>query len=65
MIQTVWPTFNLRYTDPISGAPGSGGGIRMLLENQLDQQAGEAYAQMVLTSQGQELIPQVGFVSIR
>ncbi|HBB33149.1 MAG TPA: phosphate ABC transporter substrate-binding protein [Cyanobacteria bacterium UBA8803] len=34
-IQTVWPQFRLRYTDPTSGAPGSGTGIKMLLENQL------------------------------
>ncbi|MCG8365163.1 MAG: PstS family phosphate ABC transporter substrate-binding protein, partial [Pseudanabaenales cyanobacterium] len=35
VIQTVWPMFKLRYTDPVSGAPGSGSGIRMVLENQL------------------------------
>ena len=35
LIQTVWPLFKLRYTDPISAAPGSGSGIRMMLENQL------------------------------
>jgi len=34
-IQTVWPKFQLRYTDPPSGAPGSGSGIKMLLNNQL------------------------------
>ena len=34
-IQTVWPQFRLRYTDPTSGAPGSGRGIKMLLNNQL------------------------------
>jgi phosphate transport system substrate-binding protein len=34
-IQTVFPQFQLRYTDPISGAPGSGSGIKMLLNNQL------------------------------
>ena len=34
-IQTVWPKFQLRYTDPISGTPGSGRGITMLLDNQL------------------------------
>ncbi|MBZ8180074.1 PstS family phosphate ABC transporter substrate-binding protein [Oscillatoria salina] len=34
-IQTVWPKFDLRYTDPTSGAPGSGTGIKMLLNNQL------------------------------
>ncbi|MBD2004946.1 MULTISPECIES: PstS family phosphate ABC transporter substrate-binding protein [Cyanophyceae] len=34
-IQTVWPKFVLRYTDPTSGAPGSGAGIKMLLNNQL------------------------------
>jgi phosphate transport system substrate-binding protein len=35
-IQTVWPQFRLRYTDPNGGAPSSGTGVRMLLDNQLD-----------------------------
>lgn len=35
LIQTVWPNFRLRYTDPATGAPGSGKGIQMLLDNQL------------------------------
>lgn len=34
-IQIVWTKFQMRYTDPIVGAPGSGSGIRMLLDNQL------------------------------
>ena len=34
-IQTVAPQFRLRYTDPATGAPGSGTGIKMLLNNQL------------------------------
>ncbi len=34
-IQTVWPKFVLRYTDPTTGAPGSGSGIKMLLNNQM------------------------------
>lgn len=34
-IQTVWPQLQLRYTQPISEAPGSGTGIKMLLNNQL------------------------------
>lgn len=34
-IQIVWPEFRLRYTNPTTGAPGSGTGIRMLLNNQL------------------------------
>lgn len=34
-IQTVWPPFRLRYTDPTTGAPGSGTGIKMLLNDQL------------------------------
>jgi phosphate transport system substrate-binding protein len=34
-IQTVLPKFQLSYTDPISGTPGSGSGIKMLLDNQL------------------------------
>ncbi len=33
--------------------------------NQSDQQAGEAYANLLLTAQGQELISKAGFVSIR
>jgi len=32
---------------------------------QIDQQAGLAYARLMLTSQGQELITKAGFVSIR
>ncbi|WP_448514464.1 PstS family phosphate ABC transporter substrate-binding protein [Parathermosynechococcus lividus] len=35
LIQTVWPNFRLRYVDPPTGTPGSGSGIRMLLNNQL------------------------------
>ena len=34
-IQTVWPQFRLRYTEPTAEAPGSGSGIKMLLNNQL------------------------------
>jgi phosphate transport system substrate-binding protein len=34
-IQTVFPEFQLVYTQPINGAPGSGKGIEMLLDNQL------------------------------
>ncbi|MBW4496728.1 MAG: PstS family phosphate ABC transporter substrate-binding protein [Oscillatoria princeps RMCB-10] len=34
-IETVWPKFKLRYTQPTSGEPGSGTGIKMLLEDQL------------------------------
>lgn len=34
-IQTVWPQFRLRYTDPTTGAPGSGSCIKMLLSDQL------------------------------
>lgn len=34
-IAIVWPQFRLRYTDPTIGAPGSGSGIKMLLNNQL------------------------------
>lgn len=32
---------------------------------EFDQQAGEAYANLLLTSQGQELIEKAGFVRIR
>jgi phosphate transport system substrate-binding protein len=35
LIQAVWPEFQLRYTDPLVGNPGSGTGITMLLDNQL------------------------------
>ncbi len=34
-LQIVWTNFRLRYTDPIQGAPGSGTGIQMLIDNQL------------------------------
>jgi len=34
-IQTAVPNFQLRYTDPVNDKPGSGSGIKMLLENQL------------------------------
>lgn len=34
-ILAVWPEFTLVYRDPISGNPGSGAGIKMLLDNQL------------------------------
>lgn len=34
-IETVWPDFRLRYTNPISGVPSSRSGIKMLLEDQL------------------------------
>lgn len=34
-IKTALPKFQLRYTNPITGAPGSGVGIKMLLNNQL------------------------------
>jgi phosphate transport system substrate-binding protein len=34
-IQTVWPQFQLRYTDPPNRAPSTGTGIQMLLDNQL------------------------------
>lgn len=35
LIQASWPNFRLRYTDPPTGTPGSGSGIRMLMNNQL------------------------------
>ncbi len=34
-IQKTWTKFQLRYTNPITDAPGSGTGIKMLLNNQL------------------------------
>lgn len=33
--------------------------------NQTEQQAGEAYTQLLLTSQGQDLIEKLGFIRIR
>ena len=35
VIQQTYPSFQLRYTDPIGGPPASGTGIEMLLANQL------------------------------
>ena len=35
-IQKEYPKFNLRYLSPIAATPGSGTGIRMLLEEELD-----------------------------
>jgi len=35
VIQQAFPNFQLRYTDPPTGVPGSGSGIGMLLEDQL------------------------------
>jgi phosphate transport system substrate-binding protein len=34
-IKTAFPTYQLRYTNPTTGNPGSGTGIKMLLKNQL------------------------------
>ncbi|MBW4564192.1 MAG: PstS family phosphate ABC transporter substrate-binding protein [Mojavia pulchra JT2-VF2] len=34
-IQQFWPQFQLRYTQPTTSPPGSGSGIKMLLDNQL------------------------------
>lgn len=35
VIFNAFPNFQLRYTDPITGNPGSGTGIKMLLKNEL------------------------------
>lgn len=35
LLQAAWPNFQLRYVDPPTGTPGSGSGIRMLLNQQL------------------------------
>ncbi|ACK72681.1 phosphate ABC-transporter periplasmic phosphate-binding protein [Gloeothece citriformis PCC 7424] len=35
IIEVVFPRFILRYTKPVNGKPGSGTGIKMLLNNQL------------------------------
>ncbi len=51
VIQSVWPQFRLRYTDPDRSAPSSETGISMLLDNQLSFSqssvpiASEAYQQ--------------------
>ena len=34
-LQSAWPDFQLRYTPPVSELPGSGTGIKMLLDGQL------------------------------
>ncbi|MDX2241919.1 MAG: substrate-binding domain-containing protein [Leptolyngbyaceae cyanobacterium bins.302] len=48
-IQSSFPNFTLRYTDPVTGTPGSASGIRMLLEGQL------AIAQVSRSLKTQEL----------
>ncbi|MFE4104804.1 PstS family phosphate ABC transporter substrate-binding protein [Almyronema epifaneia] len=35
LVQTVWPSFELRYVNPVGRPPSSGVGIEMLLNNQL------------------------------
>ena len=35
LIEAAWPNFQLRYTPPVEELPGSGTGVRMLLEGQL------------------------------
>ena len=35
LIETALPKFHLRYTNPTTGSPGTGTGIKMLLKNQL------------------------------
>jgi phosphate transport system substrate-binding protein len=35
IIRQTWPSLQLRYTDPTTGTPGSGRGIRMLLDGEL------------------------------
>lgn len=35
VIQSTWVQYRLRYTNPVNGNPGSGTGIRMLLDGQL------------------------------
>ncbi|XGV99122.1 MAG: PstS family phosphate ABC transporter substrate-binding protein [Leptolyngbya sp. BL-A-14] len=35
VIQSTRPEFRLRYVDPIGGAPGSGAGIRMLIQDEI------------------------------
>ncbi len=56
-IQTVWPQFRLRYTQPTNKAPGSATGIEMLLNNQL------AFAQSSrsITAEEQQQAKQLGF----
>jgi len=47
-IQKLWPKFQLRYTDPTTGSPGSVTGLKMLLDNQL------AFAQSSRTIKDEE-----------
>lgn len=56
-IKTVAPKYQITYTDPISGAPGSSTGIRMLLDSQL------AFAQSSrpLKTQEYQIAQQKGF----
>lgn len=35
-IRAAFPQYELRYTDPVKGSPGTGVGIKMLLNNELD-----------------------------
>ncbi len=35
ILSQAWPEFRLRYTNPTTGTPGSGSGIRMLINDQL------------------------------
>ncbi len=57
VIENVWPQFRLRYTQPTNEAPGSGTGIKMLLNNQL------AFSQSSrsIKTQEQQQATQLGF----
>jgi phosphate transport system substrate-binding protein len=57
VIETAQPQFRLRYTDPTTGAPGSGTGIKMLLNSQL------AFSQSSrsLKAEEQQKAQQLGF----
>jgi phosphate transport system substrate-binding protein len=59
-IQTVWPQFRLRYTQPNQGNPSTGSGIRMLLDNQLSF----SHASRPIVDQEYEQAKQRGFTLV-
>lgn len=56
-IQKIFPEFQLRYTNPITGAPGSGTGIKMLLDKQLSF----AHSSRPLKDEEYQIAKQKGF----
>jgi phosphate transport system substrate-binding protein len=57
VIESSFPNFRLRYTEPVTGTPGSSTGIRMLLDNQLTF----AQSSRSLTSQEHQDAQQRGY----